>query len=208
MTNSIQGLCDALESCFLAQSALTAAWHETEPERLPDPGPYSLERLCDFVLVEHLYNFKLWHVEDIARRRDVPDSVIADCKRRVDALNQLRNDSMEQVDQCLYAILLPLIPNNGQERQNTETAGMALDRLSILSLKIFHMEEQSRRADAGPEHTRACLDKLQTLIRQRETLCRAVLELIADYASGTKTPALFFQCKMYNDPSLNPQLHG
>ena len=198
----------ALEECFAAQMSATVLWHESEPEEPACSGEHSLENLNCLVLAQHRHNFLLWHVEDTARRRDVPDSVIADCKRRVDALNQKRNDGMERVDQCLYHLLVPFLPADAAPRRNTETVGMAIDRLSILALKIYHMEEQTRRSDAGPEHVRSCADKLRVLQRQRDDLCGAVLELITDYALGNKVIALYSQFKMYNDPSLNPELYA
>lgn len=198
----------ALEDCFAAQEAATVRWHQCEPEDPACSGETSLNNLRCLVLAQHRWNFLLWHVEDAARRRDVPDSVIADCKRQVDALNQKRNDGMEKVDQCLVRLLAPLLPAGAAPRQNTETVGMAVDRLSILALKIYHMDEQTRRVEAGPEHVRACGDKLRTLRGQREDLSRAVLELIDDYASGNKAIALYSQFKMYNDPGLNPELYG
>ena len=197
----------ALENCFAAQMSATALWHEREPEEPACSGDCSLENLHCLVLAQHCHNFLLWHVEDTARRRDVPDSVIADCKRRVDGLNQKRNDGMERVDHCLHQILTPFLPADAAPRRNTETVGMAVDRLSILALKVYHMEEQTRRTDAGLEHIQSCADKLLVLQRQREDLCRAVLELITDYALGNKVIALYSQFKMYNDPSLNPELY-
>ena len=198
----------ALEDCFAAQASATARWHEAEPEEPACSGEHSLDNLRCLVLAQHRWNFLLWHVEDTARRRDVSDSVIADCKRQVDALNQKRNDGMEKVDQCLVRVLEPLLPAKAASRRNTETVGMAVDRLSILALKIYHMDEQTRRGDVGPEHIRTCEDKLRVLRRQREDLCRAVMELIDDYASGNKVIALYSQFKMYNDPSLNPELYA
>ena len=160
------------------------------------------------VLLEHFYNFHLWHVEDQARRKDVSDSVIADCKRKVDKLNQLRNDCIEEVDKCLYAVLLPQLPQGATTRQNTETVGMALDRLSILSLKIYHMEEQTRREDVNEEHLQTCSAKLAVLRRQRADLIVAVMYLISDYEQGNKTPVLYSQFKMYTDPAPIPQLYA
>jgi hypothetical protein len=192
----------ALEEAFAGQSAATEAWHAGS-----EPDPDAAGDLRAAVLAQHACNFRLWHVEDRARRRDVPDSAIAACKREIDALNQLRNDGIEGVDQRLAALLEPLLPENAAQRMNTETAGMAVDRLSILALKIYHMEEQTRRKDAGPEHLKTCRDKLALLQGQRRDLLRAVLELMDDYAAGRKRPAAYRQFKMYNDPALNPELY-
>lgn len=208
MNEEILELKAALDTCFTGQVTATAFWHDTEPQAPVRTDSYSIKNLRNLVILEHYYNFQLWHVEDRARRKDVSDAIIADCKRQVDRLNQMRNDCIEEVDRCLYAILLPHIPQGATSRQNTETPGMALDRLSILALKIYHMEEQTKREDVDEEHIRSCSAKLATLRRQRSDLVIAVLELISDYVQGSKMPALYSQFKMYNDPSLNPELYS
>jgi hypothetical protein len=192
----------AMEEAFAAQTAAAEDWHVRTPEPDREGG------LRAAILAQHASNFRLWHVEDRARRRDVPDAAIAACKREIDGLNQLRNDGIEEVDRRLAALLEPLLPRKAARRVNTETAGMAVDRLSILALKIYHMEEQTRRPDAGPEHVEACRNKLAVLRRQRLDLIRAVLELLDDYAAGRKRPAAYSQFKMYNDPNLNPELYS
>jgi hypothetical protein len=205
---TIEKIKESLELCFDEQVSATARWHETEPTQPGDPTDYGLDTLPSLVMKEHFYNFSLWHVEDDARRRDVDDSIIADCKRRIDRLNQQRNDCIEVIDRCLCAVLEPLLPVDAAQRQNTETAGMALDRLSILALKIYHMQEQTERVDVDAQHLRNCSEKLSILRHQREGLAQALLELISDYAAGGKVPVLYSQFKMYNDPALNPKLYG
>ena len=138
-----------LDACFDAQNEATALWHSQEPEAddvAPDASA-SPETLLALVRAQHLRNFRLWHIEDTARRRDVTPDVIADCKYRIDRLNQERNDRIESVDACLVALLSPLLPASPAPHINTESLGMAIDRLSILSLKIWHMDEQVRRTD-------------------------------------------------------------
>jgi hypothetical protein len=189
-----------------------AEWHEREP-RLADgcevfSGAPDAEEFKRLVLAEHLINYKLWHVEDRARRKDVRPEAIAECKYVIDGLNQRRNNGMEAVDACLTALLAPLTPADAAERHNTETVGAALDRLSILSLKLFHMREQTERHDVSAEHVRGCRDKLAVLERQHGDLCRAVVELLEEYAAGTKRPRVYYQFKMYNDPALNPELYA
>lgn len=209
MKTSFPDLKKTLESCFKEQVYYTAFWHEQPPTASPanaeDRNPGSLNEL---VLIQHYYNFRLWHVEDEARRTDVDDTVIAGCKRRIDGLNQKRNDAIEVFDRRLFELLEPLLPETPCPRHNTETVGMAVDRLSILALKMYHMEEQTRRDDVSAEHIRSCHGKLEVLQRQRIDLARAVSELIDDYAAGARAPLLYSQFKMYNDPSLNPALYG
>ncbi len=215
IANTLTELKKILTECVAAQGESTALWHDQEPpeppksgNRPPDglPGPELLPKL---ILREHLTNFLLWHVEDQARRKDVGPEVIARCKQEIDGLNQSRNDAIEQVDGCLVAMLEPHLPRNaGKPRYNTESLGGALDRLSILSLKVYHMEEQTLRDDVSDEHINTCRTKAGTLREQRQDLLQSALELIDDYASGQKRPKVYYQFKMYNDPNLNPELYG
>lgn len=202
---SLADLRRLLTRCAAAQAAAVERWHRADPGVPPAPEPDDLEAL---VLAQHLTNFRLWHVEDDARATDVGPEVIARCKRDIDRLNQQRNDLVEQVDAALVSLLLPLLPARAPERTNTETLGSALDRLSILALKIFHMDEQAQRADAGPEHRDACRDKASVLRQQREGLLAAARDLVGEYARGDKRPVVYRQFKMYNDPRLNPRLYG
>ncbi len=204
----ISSLQRTLSACVKAQTDAVPAWHATEPgvERAgPDAG--GLDQLRALVQEQHLANFRIWHREDTARRRDVGDDVIAACKRDIDALNQERNDLIEQVDGCLVGLLEPLLPAAAEDRFNTETVGMGLDRLSILSLRIYHMQEQAERQDVDDEHRSATRAKVATLAEQHADLQRGLMDLIADYGAGRKRPKVYFQFKMYNDPRLNPELY-
>ena len=188
------------------QNSRTARWHEDGALIETENEPHELGP-C--IVAQHACNFKLWHIEDMARRRDVGPEVIADCKQRIDALNQQRNDGMEKVDACLLRMLQPLLPQAaGQPRYNTESLGMAIDRLSILSLKIWHMDEQLLRTDVDAAHIQNCANKAAVLREQRQDLERSVLELLDEFVAGTKQPRLYFQFKMYNDPKLNPELYA
>lgn len=209
MTNiTHQVLKELLRQAWTAQRDHVELWHIKEPpEDIPArPG----DGLVELVVRQHLKNFRLWHVEDRARRRDVDDRVITACKREIDGLNQQRNDLMEQIDGWLVSVVadFPVQRDGARRRHNTETLGAALDRLSILSLKIFHMREQTERQDAEQDHLSRCRDKLAVLLEQHHDLAAAILDLIDDYASGVKTPKVYFQCKMYNDPALNPELYA
>ena len=201
-----------LAAALAAQIKAVANWHEIEPDAVATTGFTSpAEQMEKLVLAQHFMNFSLWHTEDVARRKDVDASVIANCKYRIDVMNQKRNDAFEAVDACLVARLEQFIPplQEGENpRHNTESLGMAVDRMSILALKIFHMAEQAARSDVDESHRRTCLGKLAVLEEQRNDLEQAIFDLIADFCSGVKRPKAYYQFKMYNDPMLNPQLYG
>lgn len=211
--HALRFVAEALERVILDQHEATALWHEKDPsddafdwraDKKNDNSFYDVLR--PLVLRQHLMNFRLWHKEDEARRRDVDNSVIAECKRYIDVHNQRRNDGMERVDECIVRAVIDVVGHTC-ERHNTESVGMVVDRLSILSLKIFHMEEETQRWDADHTHREACAKKLMVLLEQRTDLRIALLDLIEEFAVGTKSPKVYYQFKMYNDPSLNPQLY-
>lgn len=155
----------------------------------------------------HCCNRLLWATEDQARRPDVPADYIVACKRRIDRHNQQRNDAVERIDELLSERLAEVIPA-GEVRLHSETPGAIIDRLSILSLKIHHMRLQAERCDAGAAHQMTCKSKLQMLRTQRADLADCLSRLLGEVARGEARFKLYRQCKMYNDPSLNPWLRG
>lgn len=196
----------ALVRCFELQTEDTAVWHDEQSARFRlDGRAPGLDLLKDVVRAQHLVNFRLWHVEDRARVRDAGDAPIASAKREIDALNQERNDLIEQIDRTIMTLAGPLLPKDAPDRYNTETVGAAVDRMSILSLKIFHMAGRADTADE--ELARECRQKAEILTRQRQDLARAILDLMDEYFAGTKKPRMYYQFKMYNDPRLNPELY-
>jgi hypothetical protein len=160
-----------------------------------------------WIEANHRCNNLLWDEEDLARRRDVPDAAIAANKRAIDGYNQKRNDAIERIDEVLLARVGEVVPRAGAWH-NSETAGSMIDRLSILALKLFHMEEQTRRGDATAEHLAACREKLARLALQRDDLGRCLDTLLARAAAGEAFWRIYRQFKMYTDPALNPQLYG
>ncbi len=179
------------------QSHLTALWH------LESPAASGTEFL-QLVEENHLRNFQLWHEEDIARRDDLGSERVHQAKRAIDRFNQQRNNFIEEMDKVLVAALQP---KEAGVPRNSETPGMMIDRLSILSLKEFHMNEEAVREDASENHRATCGEKLARIIRQRADLTQCLGDLLTEVASGTKTFAVYYQFKMYNDPALNPQLY-
>jgi hypothetical protein len=155
----------------------------------------------------HRCNCLLWNEEDLARRRDVADAAIAANKRAIDGFNQRRNDAIEKIDEELLLRLASVAPA-ADARQNSETAGSIVDRLSILALKILHMRVEATREDAGENHRTACGDRLSRLELQRSDLARCLDTLLAQSASRRAYWRIYRQYKMYNDPALNPYLYG
>jgi hypothetical protein len=179
-----------------------ARWHEGEID-----NPY--EGFLRLVCHQHQQNFRLWHQEDIARSPDVSDAEMAGVKRAIDKLNQQRNDMIERLDDALLAELSAAgVEPQADARLNTETPGSAIDRLSILALRLYHMAEQSRRSDADPSHTAKARARLEILHRQRHDLSNSLGELLADLFAGRKLLKVYHQFKMYNDPTMNPYLYA
>lgn len=179
------------------QSALTARWHEEKPAAAG-------EGFLRLVQENHLRNFELWHEEDIARRDDLGSGRVHQAKRAIDRYNQERNNFIEEMDKSLVAALQPA--ESGCPK-NSETPGMMIDRLSILALKEYHMREETERADASGEHRAKCAEKLARIVLQRGDLMQCLAELIDAVVARTRTFAVYYQFKMYNDPALNPQLY-
>ncbi len=158
----------------------------------------------------HRCNTSLWDEEDRARRTDVGDAEIARCKRSIDRHNQQRNDAVEAIDCCLLDALddrHDAAADVGGARLHSETPGAMIDRLSILSLKIHHMRGEAGRSEAGAEHMRACTQKLQRLLLQRDDLRGCLERLLQELDAGSASFRLYRQFKMYNDPTLNPWLY-
>jgi len=184
------------------QQRCVATWHIQ-----PIDNPYSgmLETVC----LQCRQNYELWHQEDIARAVDVTDAEIARVKRAIDGLNQRRNNLIEEIDKLLITRLTELDVTPAEDATlNTETPGSAIDRLCILALRLYHMNEEVTRETATPEHRQKCADKLEVLLEQKADLSRSLIELLDDIVAGRKLLKVYFQHKMYNDASTNPYLYG
>ncbi len=148
-----------------------------------------------------------WHLEDIIRDPEIDPVQALAIKRRIDRSNQDRTDVVEYIDSW-YLDKFKDVKPGADARINTETPAWAIDRLSILALKIYHMQIEASRPDAPAEHTAKCAGKLAVLKQQRVDLTSAICELLEDIASGSKYMKVYKQMKMYNDPSLNPVLYS
>jgi chromosome segregation ATPase len=147
-----------------------------------------------------------WHFEDIIRDPEIAPEAALTLKRKIDKSNQERTDLVEQIDDYFLAEYHDVSTKAGATI-NTESPAWAIDRLSILVLKIYHMKEEANRPTAPVEHLTKCKQKLDILLEQKEDLSTAIDQLLANIESGTKYMKVYRQMKMYNDESLNPILY-
>lgn len=148
-----------------------------------------------------------WHLEDIIRKPNINPEEALKIKRRIDSSNQDRTDMVEELDDYFFDKFSNSKPSN-DAILNTETPAWAIDRLSILSLKIFHMNEEATRESASVEHRKKCSEKLELLLIQRKNLSKAIDQLLNNISNGTVIISTYKQMKMYNDESLNPELYS
>lgn len=172
----------------------------------PVKNPYGEDSLEGLLYGKSWIDNVQWDLEDLIRDPEIVPAKALELKRRIDRSNQDRTDRVEKIDDAFETRFSGTAPLAGA-RLNTESVAWALDRLSILLLKIYHMALQSRRTDADPAHRARCLRKLEVLTGQREDLLRAIDELIADVLEGKRIVRVYRQMKMYNDPSMSPVLH-
>ncbi len=178
-----------------------ALWHE-------QPIENTYDGVMDLICKQHSFNFELWHEEDIARSKNVTDEQIAIVKRNIDRLNQSRNDHIEKIDDWLTTMLIDQkVTLASGARLNTETPGSAVDRLSIMSLRLFHYREQLDRDDVDQAHVDLVNSRIELCEEQRMDLSQSLRELLEDIFAGRKIHKTYRQMKMYNDPSLNPYLY-
>ena len=184
-----------------------ADYHRTDSVDAPVQNPYESGTI-DYLLYEKNWvDAVQWHLEDIIRNPEIDPVEALVIKRRIDRSNQVRTDMVEYIDSYLldkYKDVEVL----ADAKINTETPAWAIDRLSILALKIYHMAQEVSREDASDEHRAACQKKLDVLLSQRTDLSTAIEELIEDIEAGRKYMKTYKQMKMYNDPALNPVLYG
>ena len=147
-----------------------------------------------------------WHLEDIIRKPSIDPKEALVIKRRIDKSNQDRTDMVEEIDDYFFQKFKHLAPSN-DAILNTETPAWAIDRLSILELKIYHMKIESERDTADESHKLSCLDKLNVLLLQRENLSTAIDQLLINISKGKVKAVTYKQMKMYNDKKLNPELY-
>jgi len=170
-------------------------------------NPYTPGDIAHLLYRKNWIDTVQWHYEDLIRDPDIEPDAALDLKRKIDASNQERTDLVEYIDSYFlqkYAEVKVL----DNATINTESPAWAIDRLSILALKIYHMKEETERTDASQEHLMACKNKLDVLLEQKKDLSSAIDQLLADIEAGKKYMKVYKQMKMYNDDELNPVLRG
>ena len=170
-------------------------------------NPYAKDRIEHLLYLKNWIDTVQWHLEDIIRDPNIDPVEALKIKRRIDASNQERTDMVEYIDSYMLDKYKEVKVIQGA-KINTETPAWAIDRLSILALKIYHMGLEADRKDAKEEHKAASRKKLDVLLSQRVDLSTAIDELLADIESGEKYMKTYKQMKMYNDPDFNPVLYA
>ena len=181
-------------------------YHLTDDVDTPIHNPYGRDSIENRLYLKCWIDTVQWHYEDIIRDPHIDPTEAVGLKRRIDRSNQDRTDLVEEIDSYfrqLYSEVTPL----PDARLNTESPAWAVDRLSILALKIYHMQEQVDRKDASAEHIAKCRAKLDVLLEQQKDLSLAIDQLLEDIEAGRKYMKVYRQMKMYNDPSTNPILY-
>jgi len=183
-----------------------ADYHLTDNVDTPIHNPYERDSIEYRLYLKCWIDTVQWHFEDLIRDPHINPGEALALKRRIDQSNQDRTDLVEEIDAYFrqyYSKVTPL----PDARLNTESPAWAIDRLSILALKIYHMEEQVNRQDASEQHREKCNDKLHILLEQQKDLSLAIDQLLEDISEGKKYMKVYRQMKMYNDPSTNPVLY-
>lgn len=181
-------------------------YHLTDNINQPCNNPYPDGTIEHDLYQKNWIDSVQWHLEDIIRDPDIDPQEALLLKRRIDKSNQDRTDLVEQIDSYFWTKFHSIKPLP-DATINTESPAWAIDRLSILHLKMYHMQEQVNRIDASAEHIQKCKDKLHVLLQQYSDLSEAISCLLKDYASGKRIMRVYKQMKMYNDASTNPVLY-
>ena len=184
-----------------------ADYHKNDHVDTPIRNPYALRSIEYYLYLKNWIDTVQWHLEDIIRDPNIDPVEALKIKRRIDKSNQDGTDLVELIDSYFLDKYkdVEILPDASI---NTESPAWAIDRLSILALKIYHMREQAERKDSTPGHHESCQQKLNILLEQQIDLSTAIDQLLADIEAGRKYMKVYKQMKMYNDPSLNPVLYG
>ncbi len=181
-------------------------YHQFDNVDQPINNPYPKDKIEHLLYLKNWIDTVQWHFEDIIRDPNIDPVAALALKRRIDASNQERTDMVEYIDSYFLQKFKDVKVQEGA-KINSESPAWALDRLSILALKIYHMNEEATRVEASEEHRAKCQEKLNTLLEQKQDLTTAIDDLLKDIESGAKYMKVYKQMKMYNDEELNPVLY-
>jgi hypothetical protein len=181
-------------------------YHVHDSVDQPVNNPYSKDQIEHLLYAKNWVDTVQWHYEDIIRDPHIDPVAALVLKRKIDASNQVRTDMVEYID-SYFLQKYKDIQVKPEAKINTESPAWAIDRLSILALKIYHMNEEAHRAEASEEHRAKCQEKLNVLLEQKSDMFSSIDQLLKDIESGDKYMKVYKQMKMYNDESLNPVLY-
>lgn len=184
-----------------------ADYHVEDNVDQPLRNPYPNDDISHLLYKKNWIDTIQWHYEDLIRDPSIDPAAALALKRKIDASNQERTDLVEFID-SYFLKKYRSVKVKDDARINTESPAWAIDRLSILALKIYHMRQEVERADASEDHRKSCSAKLKVLLEQKEDLSLAIDQLLDDIAAGRKYMKVYRQMKMYNDEELNPVLRG
>ncbi len=182
-------------------------YHQIDKVDQPFENPYSKDDIAHLLYRKNWIDTVQWHYEDIIRDPDIDPIAALKLKRKIDSSNQDRTDLVEYID-SYFLKKYQSIQLKGNATINTESPAWAIDRLSILALKVYHMQEEAERKDASQNHIDKCQQKLNVLLEQRVDLSTAIDQLLGDIEAGNKYMKVYKQMKMYNDDELNPVLRS
>ena len=181
-------------------------YHITNDVDAPMQNPYASGTIEHDLYLKNWIDTVQWHLEDIIRDPQIDPAEALLLKRRIDKSNQDRTDLVERIDSYFWEQYHTVHPKENA-KINTESPAWAIDRLSILHVKIYHMQEQVNRTDVSQEQHDKCAAKLAVLQEQLQDMTTSITQLLEDYASGERIMKVYRQMKMYNDPTLNPILY-
>jgi len=181
-------------------------YHQYDNVDQPVTNPFRKDKIEHLLYAKNWVDAVQWHLEDIIRNPNIDPVEALSLKRRIDASNQVRTDMVEYIDSYFLDLYKNVQVKEGA-KINSESPAWALDRMSILALKIHHMQEEATRLEASAEHRAKCQEKLNVLLEQKQDLSTAIDDLLTDIESGNKYMKVYKQMKMYNDEELNPVLY-
>ncbi len=181
-------------------------YHINDDVYQPFVNPYSKDKIEHLLYLKNWIDTVQWHYEDIVRDPNINPIDALDLKRKIDASNQHRTDMVEYIDSYFLEKFKNVTPKT-DAKINSESPAWAIDRLSILALKIYHMQQEVTRPEASETHKNNCQTKLNVLLEQKKDLTTAIDDLLFDIENGTKIMKVYKQMKMYNDEDLNPVLY-